>query len=111
MKTEKIMCSAIWVNLSHSLHRPTNIDTGVVICGYRHCNCIEIASMMFTRKEMIGHVQGFLTNNNRFVDRIEAKKIAESCGQMLHTSRKSELYSEDVWLINYEGESLWVSCL
>ena len=107
MKTEKIMCSAIWVKVDHSIHRPTNIDTGVVICGYRHCNCIEIASMIFTRKEMIGHIQGFLTNNNRFVDRVEARKIAESCGQLLSadiTSNGDELFSEDVWLINFKGD-------
>jgi hypothetical protein len=107
MKTEKIMCAAIWVKNDHSVHRPTNIDTGVVICGYRHCNCMEFASFMFTRKEMAGCVQGFLTNNNRFVDRIEARKIAESCGQILgseHTSKGNELYSEDVWLISHKGD-------
>lgn len=108
MKTEKIMCSAIWVkdkNVTY-VHYPTNITYGLVICGYRHCNCIEHLGNLYERERIVqlGIIQGFLTNNNRFVDRVEAKKIAESCGQMLHTSRKSELYSEDVWLIGYEGE-------
>ncbi len=101
MKTEKIMCSAIWVKCGHTVHRPTNIDTGTVICGYRHCNCIETASLIFSKKEMSGHVQGFLTDKNKFVDRVEAKRIAERAGQLLEScSKGEELFSEDVWLIH-----------
>ena len=111
MKTEKIMCSAIWVkdeNVKY-VHYPTNIEYGLIILGYRHCNCLEHLSNLYERKRMvaIGSVQGFLTNNNRFVDRVEARIIAESCGQILdskYTSHGKELYSEDVWLIDYEGE-------
>lgn len=111
MKTEKIMCSAIWVkdeNVKY-VHYPTNITYGLVVCGYRHCNCLEHLGNLYDRKHMVrlGCVQGFLTNNNRFVDRVEARVIAENCGQMLnneYTSHGNELYSEDVWLINYGGE-------
>jgi len=107
MKDEKIMCSAIWIgdaNRTYSMvHRPKNVDIGIVICGYRHCDCLELASLLYSRKQMVdyGTVQGFLTNNKRFVDRIEARQIAEKQNQLLwNCSNGEELYSEDVWLIN-----------
>ena len=43
--------------------------------------------------------QGFLTNDNRFVDRYEAKKIAVTANQLIVPEKDTyaELYSEDVW--------------
>lgn len=44
--------------------------------------------------------QGFLTNTGRFVDRIEAKKIALETGQCTEEScvvKGEDLYSEDLW--------------
>ena len=74
MKTEKIMCSAIWVkdeNVEY-VHYPTNITYGLVVCGYRHHNCLEHIGNLYERERRLRYetVQGFLTNNNRFVDRI-----------------------------------------
>lgn len=40
---------------------------------------------------------GFLTNDNMFVNRLEAMKIAVSAGQLLAPSDKPELYTEDLW--------------
>jgi len=105
MKTEKIMCSAIWIQAKEIklVHYPTNVDYGIVICGYRHHNCLEMISVMGFRDLSLksNTVQGFLTNKNRFVDRVEAKKIATKSGQLLNGPiKRSELTSEDVWLIN-----------
>lgn len=42
--------------------------------------------------------QGFTTSAGRFVDRIEARRIAEANGQISPTARSSiELLSEDIW--------------
>ena len=42
--------------------------------------------------------QGFLTNEDKFVGRVEAKRIAKSAGQLLpDASTLPRLYSEDVW--------------
>lgn len=43
--------------------------------------------------------QGFLTNTGEFVDRKQAKIIAQQCGQILpgREERSDELFSEDVW--------------
>ena len=49
-------------------------------------------------------VQGFLTDNNTFVDRYEAFKIARAAGQLLPEAKEeykdkiiTRLFSEDVW--------------
>lgn len=42
-------------------------------------------------------VQGFLTDDNRFVDRIEAMKIARESGQVTAVTDRKELYTEDLW--------------
>ena len=43
--------------------------------------------------------QGFLTNDNQFVDRYEAKKIAVAADQLIvpEEDTYAELYSEDLW--------------
>lgn len=98
---EKIMCSAIWVkNVNSTCHKPKNIDNGIVVCGYRHCDCIGLLSTIYDRGTIIkfDKVQGFLTTNNRFVNRIEAKQIAINANQLLEREcGKDELFSEDVW--------------
>jgi len=109
MVTEKIMISAIWLKdeTIEMTHYPTNVDCGIFVTGYRHCDCFDIISNIFTIQEMTllrreGQIiQGFLTTKKRFVDRIEAKEIATRENQLLKTcSFGKELYSEDVWLIN-----------
>lgn len=43
--------------------------------------------------------QGFLTNTNRFVGRVEAMKIAIESGQVVQneTHKTNELFSEDLY--------------
>lgn len=42
--------------------------------------------------------QGFLTSEGKFVDRVEAKRIAIATGQeMLRQSYSRDLFSEDLW--------------
>ena len=107
MQIEKIMCSAIWVKDKDIEYKyyPTNINYGLVVCGYRHHNCLEHLSNIIDRQKMVecGSIQGFLTNNNRFVDRKEARIIAENANQLIEaetTSTGNQLFSEDVWLMS-----------
>lgn len=107
MQIEKIMCAAIWIkdeNVQYTYY-PTNINYGLIVCGYRHHNCIEHISNLYDKKRLVqyGMIQGFLTNNNRFVDRKEARIIAENANQLIEaetTSTGNQLFSEDVWLMN-----------
>lgn len=98
-----ILCSAIWYKDLKTMNAlPFNCDKGIVLCGWRHGNII--AQMMATMEKRtvtnapdgVGeHVQGFLTSDNRFVDRVEGGKIAFESGQT--EVLKTYLFSEDVW--------------
>lgn len=48
-----------------------------------------------SERDMVFEKQGFITSELRFVDRYEACKIAQACGQ--YHGPYVELTSEDVW--------------
>ena len=80
-------------------------DTGKIYLGHRHNHCLEASngelSWKLNREEIskIKRIQGFITNKNRFVDRIEALTIALANNQVLDKKqiRGNELYSEDLY--------------
>lgn len=93
---EKIICAAIYYNdYTKHQHQPTNINTGFVICGYRHCSILSTAYVLCVGKHL-EKVEGFLTNRNRFLDRADAKIVAIQSGQIKET-KFNELYSEDLY--------------
>lgn len=108
---EKILCAAIWYkNIEpRAVHRPKNTPGGVVLCGYRHGNVISQVVALTNKKhhELGESVQGFLTNENRFVDRKEGAVIAYNAFQVNDRRRwyemtdqdwkNRELYSEDLY--------------
>lgn len=67
----------------------------------RHSHVIALMSAMdkpFACPEEECHEQGFITNTGRFVDRYEARKIAEAAAQLIERAMNlPQLYSEDVW--------------
>lgn len=103
-KEEYILCAAIWFDDGEKhIHQPKNIETGLVLCGWRH-HCIfpqmgGLFHSMPTVKERIEkgikETQGFITNTNRFVDRIEAAKIAFEAKQIKEPLKY--LKSEDIY--------------
>jgi hypothetical protein len=104
--TEYILCAAIWYKelpleneepLRLRGFSPYNVDKGVVMCGWRHPNCIYqmVGITGLSDHEAGESVQGFLTNKNRFVDRIEGAEIAYAAGQT--DELKKRLYSEDLY--------------
>lgn len=84
---------------------PVNISSGFVICGRRHFNCIaifaEIVGFPYSKKAQRIHnteKQGFLTNHNRWVNRIDAAEIAFLAGQIAQrTEHPVGLFSEDLY--------------
>jgi len=100
---EYILCAANhYDDGEKTVHGPKNIETGFVICGRRHHNCISIFAKMvgFPYDEkgialMRTERQGFLTNEDRFVEREEAAQIAFEAGQI--KQHKIVLYSEDLY--------------
>jgi hypothetical protein len=111
-KKELILCAAIWYNDGKARpHLPKNIESGVVACGYRHPNCFVTLSVLYKEEDKSGELteeamrtsvlrnskQGFLTNENRFVERREALKIAVLSGQIKEAKYGDQLYSEDLY--------------
>lgn len=93
----KIIASAIWYkNQPTAAYRPSNVEKGVVLCGFNHAQIIQQhVSIAGKSAYMMGeNEQGFLTNDNRFVDRKEARVIAEAAGQLKEDFKRTDLYSE-----------------
>ena len=98
-----LLCSAIWYkDLPTMRLLPKNCEKGIVLCGWRHGNIIaQMKATMGLRTVVHGensageYEQGFLTNDNRFVERAEAAEIAFKSGQI--KVEKTYLFSEDVW--------------
>jgi hypothetical protein len=89
---EIIICAAI------------KLPTGKIYYGHRHCHCLDAMngelSWTMNRQQImqVEKKEGFITSQNRFVDREEAWKIAEENNQIIQQSGgKGTLYSEDLY--------------
>lgn len=86
---ERILCAAIlYADGKAHPHQPKNIETGLVICGRRHHNCYATLSGLLgglDGKLLVGRDnQGFITSEDRYVNRNEAFKIAKKENQIYH---------------------------
>ena len=102
---ERIYCAAIWYKeLPTAKYMPTNIDKGIVVEGHRHADIIRTMVNLIGKRTCTNGVdcagvseQGFVTNTNRFVNRVEAMKIAREANQIIEETTFAELYSEDLY--------------
>lgn len=96
---EKILCAAIWYKDNGDYpHQPINIEKGYVWCGRRHHNIINLRGTLLKENTRGGNsIQGFLTNKDRFVDRLEAMSIAINANQLINKDPRDQLYSEDLY--------------
>lgn len=106
-KDEYILCAAIWykkIPIKKEAPRllPRNINSGIIVSGHRHPHCIRNVYMLtglrtvtFADDATGKHIQGFLTNKNRFVSRRLGAKIAFKAGQI--NEEIKTLYSEDLY--------------
>lgn len=110
---EIILCAAMWfkdADLKIDIpdnRNPYNIDEGAVILGHRHPHAMWTylaITGVNGMKDAGRYVSGFLTNCNRFVDRIEGMKLAFFASQLKFGARPkspdgewTELYSEDLY--------------
>ena len=126
---EYILCAAIHYDngLTYKFHHNYGVETGFVLCGYRHPHIISVLPTnpyWLQRKfeecdeEVIQKyeelkfkygwqedsltrcktIQGFITNEGRFVNRKEAFRIALAAGQINESAGSNgELFSEDLY--------------
>ena len=99
IKKPYIICSAIYIKNSKTdmsfLHK--NIKNGWVIAGRRHhnCYCCLFSIKPDYRKNSVNIDDGFITSDDRFVNRKEAAKIAYEAGQIKDEAKC--LVSEDLY--------------
>ena len=84
---EFIICAAIWYDDGEIYKdQPININTGFVVAGRRHYNCLETLKIL--NKTLDNKIsenrnnQGFLTSLDRYVNRKEAWTIAKKNNQI-----------------------------
>lgn len=110
---EYIICAAIWYQDGIvRFNQPRNVESGIVVGGWRHGNCISTLKTMFyddfqncevcnkKRIEVLNNdIQGFLTNKGNFVDREVGLKIAKENNQLINkaSDTKTQLFSEDIY--------------
>jgi hypothetical protein len=95
---EKIICSAICIDMNtvpdetksrfdadRIYHQPRNIkENCIVLCGLRHAAIISnFFYLTGIRLSTIKSIQGFVTNDNRFLDRDESLDLMIETGQLL----------------------------
>ena len=104
--TERILCAAIHFDDGKRYdNQPSNIETGIVICGWRHPNCFAVYRALCPNRTYakqrvdagLIELQGFITTTGRFVDRMVAAQIARDAGQIEYTKRLRILMSEDLY--------------
>lgn len=70
---------------------------GKIYVGLRHHNCIRAAVVDTGIKPVIGE-QGFITDDWKFLTRLEAAEHAFECGQVAEKiTHPVGLFSEDLW--------------
>jgi len=98
---EYVLCAAIWYKdapMVPSVYWCKNIDKGIVLCGWRHNYIIGQCLSLLGKKqyEMGEYVQGFITNQNRFLNREEACELFKQNGGIPQYT-ENELFSEDLY--------------
>jgi len=99
MTQERILCAAIhYPEYDYGSECCTNVK-GLVLTGFRHCDIVSLCYNLLnkTQGKMQPSKQGFLTSNERFVDRYEARQIALDAGQCNEKNVPYQLYSEDLY--------------
>ena len=104
VKIVYIICAAVWFqNGEKHIHQPRNIDSGFIVYGRRHHNCF-ITSYILNGEVLVKNkistgewkvTSGFITSDDRFVDRKEAGQIDFDAKQIKKLTYC--LFSEDLY--------------
>lgn len=105
-QSQKARAAPVQAGNGPSLTKPVTIiaaalrlPTGGVCYGRppeRHGDLLTLLCETHTPQQVARAVQGFLTSEYRFVDRVEAKQVALAAGQITKTDSE-QLFSEDLW--------------
>jgi hypothetical protein len=68
----------------------------IILTGLRHSDIREELFKLYPKNQE-NIIEGFLTDDDRFLDRYDAKKEAIECDQLFEDTFCQALYSEDIW--------------
>lgn len=73
-----------------------NKETKLIICGARHGNCLNLAAELKAGKTLCSETWelGFIDQDNNFLTRSEAWKIADKAGQIRRPTGFEQNYSQ-----------------
>lgn len=89
--------------------KPKGCEYFQIMCGKRHCDVLEMMYNLRIEYEKTTAVQGFLSEDDKFLDRYDAALVAYYSGQLSPNTElwqkmsKTEkdyaypLFSEDLW--------------
>ena len=89
--------------------KPRDHEYFQIMCGRRHCDVLEMMYQLRLEYDRATAVQGFLTDEDQFLDRYDAAQMAYASGQLLSSTELWQkmyndkslnayaLYSEDLW--------------
>jgi hypothetical protein len=75
-------------------------EDGIIIRGHRHSDCIESILRRKKKVSKTPEAQGFITSDNRFVNRVEGRKLQDAAGirsKSVDGYMGNTLYSEDLY--------------
>ena len=90
--------------------KPKGCDYFQIMCGKRHCNVLEMMYNLRIEYDKLSATQGFLTDEDQFVDRYDAAQMAYRNGQILPDSDLLEKMNADPDMLNaYQlfSEEVW----
>lgn len=92
-----ILCAAVYFpdNLKHT-DQPVNIESGFVVAGRRHGNCYYTLELMKIDIDQCKKSnEGFLTSDNRFLNRQEAVLLAKERNQLILIKYTPEILTSE----------------
>ena len=90
--------------------KPKGSEYFQIMCGKRHCNVLEVMYRLGIEYEKTTSVQGFLTDEDQFVDRYDAARMAFFSGQLSKDTELWQKMARDERLLNAHAlysEDLW----
>ena len=103
----KAFCTIVGITaIAARNNEPGNTSLFKIFCKYSSVLSVDtfMKKISYIEYDKQAAVQGFLTDNDTFVDRYEAFEIACAAGQLLPEAKEeykdkiiTQLFSEDVW--------------
>ena len=90
--------------------KPKDSEYYQIMCGKRHCNVLELMYKHGLDYHKVGAVQGFLTEDDQFLDRYDAARMAYMTGQLSKDTelwQKMERDKDEIYAHPLFSEDLW----